>query len=31
MFCMYQNMFSIAHELHQIEKEIAQTPFLERV
>ena len=31
MFCMYQNMFSIAHELHQIKKEIVQTPFLERV
>ena len=31
MFCMYHNMFSIAQELHQIEKEIVQTPFLERV
>ena len=28
---MYHNMSSIAHELHQIEKEIVQTPFLERV
>ena len=31
MFCMYHNLFNIAHELHQIEKEIIQTPFLERV
>ena len=31
MFCMYYNLFNIAHELHQIEKEIIQTLFLERV
>ena len=31
MFSMYNTMFNIIHELHQIENEIIQTPFSERV